>query len=326
MELILHDPQGRATPANEIPGAAAVGESRFARRRSAADNGRVQASAALHLDLDGAWTPGTAGLPTLDLRFWGPPLRFCALRGQMEQFRAVCEEQLGEARFLVYGSGDFHHLSALWLARVKEPVTLVSFDNHPDWDIRPPMWCCGSWINRALDLAHVERIAVWGCGNFECWGWHRMWGNHSDVRSGRLAVHAWADERSAADQARPHAITRPNWRERFGAFVEGLKGREVYVTVDLDCLREGEAVTNWENGRFTAEDVCWALEELRRGGAAIIAGDVCGAYSPKAYARWKQAFASETDHPEMPAPDPAETRRINAAALEAIWPRLCGKG
>ena len=74
--------------------------------------------------------------------------------------------------FLAYGSGDFHHLSALLVRRIPTPLTLVSFDNHPDWDIRPPRWCCGSWINRALDWCAREEAAVWGCGNFECWGWH----------------------------------------------------------------------------------------------------------------------------------------------------------
>ena len=110
----------------------------------------------------------------------------------------------------------------------REPFTLVSFDNHPDWDIRPPKWCCGSWMNRALDLPSVERIAVWGCGNFECWGWPRVWGNHRDVRSGRLAVHPWADERPAADRARPGSITRETWREMFTR-IRRRVGREIGV-------------------------------------------------------------------------------------------------
>ena len=126
-------------------------------------------------------------MPAVDLRAWGPRLRFCALDREVEEFRAEVAPRIAEADFLLYGSGDFHHLSALWLRRHAEagPITLVSFDNHPDWDIRPPKWCCGSWINRALDLPGVERAAVWGCGNFECWGWHRLTGNRGDVRSGR---------------------------------------------------------------------------------------------------------------------------------------------
>ncbi len=278
----------------------------------------------LHVDLDGAWNAHTLGLPTLDRRAWGPRLRFCAPDREMAAFFAACAGDLGAARFLVYGSGDFHHLSALWVRRVEEPVTLVSFDNHPDWDIRPPRWCCGSWMNRALDLPHVQHISVWGCSNFECWGWHRVWGNHGDVRKGRLAVHPWADERSAEEQARPTSITQKTWRDRFQEFAAGLAGKRVYVTVDIDGLRAEDAVTNWENGRFSAADVAWALDEIRRGGGVIVAGDLCGARSEAAYARRTQRFASETDHPDLPPFDRAEAARINERTFATIWPRLTG--
>ena len=73
----------------------------------------------------------------------------------IEQFYERIQNQL--APFIVYGSGDFHHLSALWIRRVKRPLMVISFDNHPDWDIRPPKWCCGGWVNRALELPHVKR-------------------------------------------------------------------------------------------------------------------------------------------------------------------------
>ena len=279
----------------------------------------------MHLDLDGAWDGVALGLPALDLRPWGPRLRFCAPDAEMETFLAEASPALRDTRFVVYGSGDFHHLSALWLRRAAggQPLTLVSFDNHPDWDIRPPKWCCGSWINRALDLPQVEQIAVWGCGNFEPWGWHRLWGNHRDVRSGRLAVRPWGEGRSAAEQARPHVIRRENWREHFERFAAGLAGRALYVTVDIDGLRAEDAVTNWENGRFHAEDVAWALGELSRR-ATIMAGDLCGARSEPAYARRGQRFVSETDHPELPAFDRQAARRINLRSFETIWPRLTG--
>ncbi len=283
-----------------------------------------------HVDLDGAWPEGSLPLPARDFRAWGPRLRFCAPDAEMTAFGAASTALLPpEVRFVVYGSGDFHHLSALWLRRALAleggpGLTLVSFDNHPDWDIRPPKWCCGSWMNRALDLPGVERIAVWGCGNFECWGWHRVWGNGRDVRSGRLEVHPWADGRPAADQARPGSITQGDWREKSARVAAGLAGRALYVTVDIDGLRAEDAVTNWENGRFSADDVAWALDELSRH-ARIVAGDLCGARSVPIYARWTQKFASETDHPELPAFDPAAAARVNARTFATIWPRLTGK-
>src|SRR5207237_2921907 len=93
----------------------------------------------LHLNLDDAWPNEQLGLSSTDLRNWGPQLRFSAPPSLVEKFYRECGARFGA--FNVYGSGDFHHLSALLVRRVKEPVVLVSFDNHPDWDIRPPKWC-----------------------------------------------------------------------------------------------------------------------------------------------------------------------------------------
>ncbi len=297
----------------------------------------------VHLDLDGAWTGGNGSsslaspfdsLPTVDVRAWGPRLRFSALRSEIEEFYQQVDPLLGSARFVAYGSGDFHHLSALWLRRLlarpagaaPKRLALISFDNHPDWDIRPPAWCCGSWINRALDLPGVESVSVWGPGSFETWGWHRLAGNRRDTRTGRLTMHPWADARSAAEQARPGSILRGDWREKFSRLAATLAGKDVYATVDLDCLRAGEAVTNWENGFFTVDDVRWALRELRTRGARIVAGDLCGAWSPQGYARWRQCFAAGLDHPKLPdPPDVAAALETNLAAFRAIWPALTGR-
>ncbi|HXP34311.1 MAG TPA: hypothetical protein VN827_02045 [Chthoniobacterales bacterium] len=258
-------------------------------------------------------------LAALDARHWGPELRFSASPPLVERFYNEFAQQV--APFILYGSGDFHYLSALWLRRLNEPIVLVSFDNHPDWDVRPPKWGCGGWINRALELAHVQHIAIWGCGNFECWWPHNIFANRSGERVGRLEVHPWVDQRPIKDRQRRGAILRENWRDNFEAFAANFRGQNVYVTIDLDCLRAEEAVTNWESGRFKVADLEWALGKLREHGR-IIAGDICGAFSPPKYARRKQRFASEWDHPQLPLPTPQETRRINFAALERLCPAL----
>jgi arginase family enzyme len=223
--------------------------------------------------------------------------------------------------FLLYGSGDFHYLSALWLRRIAQPFVLVSFDNHPDWAITPPKWACGGWINRALELEQVQHIAIWGCGNFECWWPHNIFANRSAERAGRLEVHPWADDRPVEDRHRPGAILRENWRDAFEQFAAKYAGANVYVTIDLDCLRDDEAVTNWENGSFTVDDLEWALGTLRAH-SEIVAGDVCGAYSAPKYARWKQKFASNWDHPKLDLPSAEKIRQINFAALDRLWPAL----
>ena len=274
---------------------------------------------ALHLDLDQAWPAGALALETLDLSGWGPHLRFSAPPRLIEKFYRERGERL--APFVLYGSGDFHHLSALWIRRATEPLVVVSFDNHPDWDVRPPRWCCGSWVNRALELPHVQKVSVWGCGNFECWWPGQAFGNRRAERAGKLEVHAWADGQSPRRQRRRGVIFAATWREQFARFVTGLRGANVYITVDLDCLRSCDAVTNWENGKFSIDDVVWAIGTLR-GGARVIGGDICGAFSAPAYARRKQRLLSEMDHPKLPTPDRDVAREINHAALRALWPVL----
>jgi len=276
----------------------------------------------LHLNLDDAWSDLPRDLPVLDARDWGPRLRFSAPSRLMEEFFREYESQL--APFLVYGSGDFHHLSALWIRRLAEPFVLVSFDNHPDWDVRPPRWVCGGWVNRALELPSVEKIGVWGCGNFECWWPRQLFGNRRAERRGELEVHPWADERPASQQNRRGAILRSNWRAKFTQFVQALGGSRVYVTIDLDCLRSEDAVTNWESGRFTVEDVVWALMQLRASNARIVGGDICGAFSPPKYARLTQRFAAQMDHPKLPARNFEAAREVNLRAFHQLWPALIG--
>lgn len=275
----------------------------------------------LHVDLDGAWPDNALGLRRVDARAWGPRLRFSAPSRLVEQFYRELAPQL--APFILYGSGDFHYLTALWIRRVAQPFNLVSFDNHPDWAVTPPRWAAGAWANRALELPHVQTVNVWGCGNFECWWPRHLFGNRRAERSGDLEVHPWADGRPLANQNRRGAIVGSNWRAKFTQFAHALSGSNLYVTIDLDCLRAEDAITNWESGRFALDDVAWALSELRAK-AKIVGGDICGAYSPPKYARAKQRFAAEMDHPKLPVVDLRAARALNLRAFNTLWPLLVG--
>jgi arginase family enzyme len=274
---------------------------------------------AIHLNLDAAWEAAVLPMPTLELRNWGPRLRFSTTRKIADAFYRQIESKLTE--FILYGSGDFHHLSALFVRRLNQPFTLVSFDNHPDWDVRSPRWCCGCWVNCALDLPQVQRVSVWGCGNFECWPPHHVFGNLRAERRGKIEVHPWVDGRPAKDRKRRGAITRDDWREKFAQFASTLALSDVYVTIDLDCLALNLAWTNWENGKSLLEDVRWALTILRKRGR-IVAGDMCGAYSKPAYERRSQKTLSEADHPKLTHPSLAKMRAVNNAAFSALWPSL----
>jgi len=273
-----------------------------------------------HFDLDGAW-PAIA-TPTgthHDCRDWGPRLRYSARAEGIAAFGDFVREKL--ARFTLFGSGDFHHLSALWLRRIREPFTLISFDNHPDCDTRPPRWGCGTWINRALEMPNLQRVAIWGCGNFELNWPGYLFINRQALDSRRLAFWPWTERLRPSGRKRWGGVTRENWRSLFRAFAETLSATQVYITIDLDCLRKEDAVTDWEQGLFTIEDLVWALAEIHNC-APFVGGDLCGASSTPRYARWTQRLAANHDHPRPRSIDPAEGARRNTHAREIIWRAL----
>jgi hypothetical protein len=273
----------------------------------------------LHLNLDGAWDGDALGLRKIDLKAWGPKLRYCAPRSVVEAFYREIEGI--QAPFLLYGSGDFHYLTALFLRRFREKATVVSFDNHPDWDRRPPRWSCGGWTVRALEEGRASHVRVWGCGNFELQYPHRLFAARVHLRSGRLEPYAWAERQTPDVCSRFRCVTRGNWQEVFSDFAEELTGENVYITVDMDCLRAEDAVTNWENGLFSAADLAWALALLNRK-ARVTGGDICGAYSRPVYARLTQRIAGAWDHPRVTLPCEEDIRSINKASLAVIWPAL----
>jgi hypothetical protein len=276
-------------------------------------------SRGIHLNIDGAWDSEVLGLQEYDLKTWGPLLRYSAPGWLVERFYREVEP--GLAPFILYGSGDFHYLTALFVRRLPGPVTIVSFDNHPDWDRRPPRWSCGSWAGRALAAGNITRIIVWGCGNFELNFPHYIFADHAALRSGRLVPYAWSERLKPDARQRFECVTRENWKERFFDFVQSLGDKEVYVTVDLDCLRQQDAVSNWENGLFTATDIAWALTNLNEN-VRVIGGDICGAYSQPCYARWTQQIAGNWDHPKIRIPSKSDISRINNSSLNLIWPAL----
>ena len=109
----------------------------------------------------------------------------------------------------------------------------------------------------------------------------------------------------------------------FAQFVESIR-IPVYVTVDLDCLSDNDAVTNWENGRFALSDLVWAISLLRQK-VRIVGGDLCGAFSPMRYGSRFQTLAGRFDHPRQRCVTETKRLTVNLRALEIIWPRLVGE-
>lgn len=292
------------------------------------------------IDLDGAVInqPTLAGLieageaERVDARDLEQRLRILASR---RAFRAL-GKRLGEGavgdepEVLFFGSGDFHHLTALFVALHAEPLTIVHFDNHPDW-VRYPTINCGSWVNQALRSKHVAKVVTIGPCSNDLQNPEWKFANLPAMREGRLVVYPW---RSSPTRLWGVPVSTPGatsgdgvltWRNLAGEdwsnfldeLAESLPVPALWITIDKDVLGRGEAVTNWDQGEMALDHVIAALRRLASS-FRIVGIDVCGDYSRPRLKDPLRAFLSWSDHPELPLyrdGDLAVNDRTNARLL-----------
>ena len=264
------------------------------------------------LDLDGS----LLGLPALaqwaelaqvlDMRDLGEPLRLWATASGLEDFRRRLDEApplpgLGpEITFM--GSGDYHHLAAVLIGRAAGPLSVIHFDNHPDWVRLPPAWHCGSWVNRVLDMPHVARVVTIGpCSDDLVWP-QLKGGNLAALASGRLELWPWRHAPSHRLGAPPltwrNLGDETDWAGRLSAIFGSLPTASVWVSIDKDVLRPEEAITNWDQGEMPLSVLTRALRLLARE-KTILGIDVCGEYSsPRFVSLWKR-LSAWFDHPSV---------------------------
>jgi hypothetical protein len=280
----------------------------------------------------------------IDLRRLERPLRLWASRAELDRLvdhLAGLAPPPGDGPMVTfYGSGDYHHLAAPLLEAVAEPVTVVHFDNHPDWIRWPKTWNCGGWVSRALDLPQVARVITLGpsgedlcqpqfkggnvaalaSGRLELFPWRaapsRAWGRIGDG-AGHLRKGDWLHWRCLADVK--------NWPDFIAGLADSLPTESVWVSIDKDVLRPEDAVTNWDQGMMPLDFLLTAMDRLSRR-RRIVGVDVCGEYSPPRFDGLFKRFEAWRDHPPV-RPDAAlamevndRTNRALVAALRTLLP------
>jgi len=141
-------------------------------------------------------------------------------------------------------SGDYHYLSLLWLEKLDSPFALVLFDNHSDDQAAAfddSMLSCGSWVRDARKLPLMKHFL--------------RYGEHG---SRHTIEHA----------SEPH--NNP---------MNIPEGLPVYISIDKDVLAPAYAVTDWDQGTMTLDE----LSEAVRGIAdthRILGADICGELTP----------------------------------------------
>jgi arginase family enzyme len=250
---------------------------------------------------------------------------------QQVRERLVQADANGPAVTMI-GSGDFHHLAVLLIERVREPVTVVHFDNHPDWVRWAPRWHCGSWVNEALQLTQVAKIITLGPCSDDLVRPQLKGGNLQALSSGKLVLLPWRHAPSRvwgriADgaghrQQDGHLI----WRNLADAgndnlefILNQIETDAVWLTIDKDVLPESEALTNWDQGQMPLR----AILDLIRGIGArkrIAGADICGEFSPPALRNPFKRIESLIDRPQRSADGAglARNEAVNRELLAAI--------
>jgi hypothetical protein len=241
--------------------------------------------------------PDLGAATTVDLTGLGPAARLWADRGQADAIRRALDPALRDT-ITFLGSGDYHYVSALLLEQFREPLSLVVFDHHPDWDRLPPRHGCGAWVSRALEQQNVEQILLVGNASADLAFPSIVTGSAGAMRSGRVlqlpfeaparGIWPWRNLPWRELKVDPERV--------FAAALEQLPRRQVYVSIDKDCLTASSALTNWEEGRLPLELLLSFLRRLRER-CEIVGLDVTGEYSTGPIPdRWK-AWCSDFDHP-----------------------------
>ncbi|MDB5425094.1 MAG: Arginase [Phenylobacterium sp.] len=299
-------------------------------------------SALLHLDSaltdqrELARSVSARGGRGVDLRHLGPALRLWSRPWALQRLRARIASDLPAAQgpTLVFsGSGDFHHITPTLLDRAGEaaghpPVTLVHFDNHPDWVKFANGAHCGSWVGWAARLPNVARVVTVGVCSDDI---RRPEGKGADLdllREDRVELYAYR----APGQAETVAIAGREWPTIAAmgeaAFVDFLPTRipttDVYLTIDKDVLQAQDAGTNWDQGRTSLGFLTAMLKRIAEH-HRVIGADVVGDWSPAVYGGGilagllKQAEALRDQPWSKPGPaSPALNEAANLELLELI--------
>jgi len=214
------------------------------------------------------------------------------------------------------GSGDFHHLSSILTRQFQEPFSLIVFDYHPDWDIFPPRYGCGSWVSEALRNRFILKCLLIGVSSSDISTWSIQSGNFSLLKGSRLEIYPYIHaptrvfleripENNSFKTEGNFFSSRIFWSqlkdknipEFFLSLVQSLSVKSVYISLDKDCLKSEVSLTNWEEGKFSLDELLIMLKIIKDN-CEIIGMDICGDYSKPSFANKFKAIISCLDHPK----------------------------
>lgn len=269
----------------------------------------------------------------IDMLDYGPLVRMWARKSDLPGLRERLEPA-DRNKITFYGSGDFHHLSYLLIDQFKESISVIIFDHHPDWDMLPPKLGCGSWVTQILKKENIEKVIMMGVSSGDISTLSIQTGNIDLLRNDRLEIYPYSHKPTCAvfknvpdnisiNVKRKSLYSEIQWQELknknlekfFMQLMPRIKSKDVYVSIDKDCLKNGYALTNWEEGSFSLDELLSLLKMIKEN-LNIVGLDITGEYSAPNIKSGFKAICSRLDHPKDFSAKSREEAVINSVNEE----------
>lgn len=250
----------------------------------------------------------------LDLLDLGPKLRLWSSEKTWRRFAERLRQRPRHTgprpEIFFVGSGDYHHLTPAFLTDLPQPVSLIHFDNHPDWVHFAPRRHCGSWVNQALKLPNIERIVTLGPCSDDLQTPQLKGGNLNALRRGRLQLFPWqhppskvwgrigdgAGHRQQENLLHWRNLADLDWATFMQQMIASLPTEAVWITLDKDVLASADAATNWDQGGMRLSHLLLAIRMLAAN-KRILGIDVCGEYAKPAFSNAFKRWEAKSDQP-----------------------------
>lgn len=243
------------------------------------------------MDFSGVYSlehfPRTLHPQTLDCRHMEGTDCYCAPQAEQRLLRMISPLPLHAIHFV--DSGDYHYMTKLWTDRITRPFSLILFDHHPD--MQPPCFgpllSCGGWVKDMLDLNPLlHSVVIIGVND-------------------RLIPTV---PRGYEDRVRFYTEHALEHHQAWKQFREGHLDEPVYISIDKDVLSPRCAVTNWDQGSLSIEELMQLLDVILNK-EEVLGIDICGECTPMEGLQQKLPAARIDD-------------RANRSLADFLLPRL----
>jgi len=189
------------------------------------------------------------------------------------QIQGILTTELGERPYEgihFFDSGNYHYMTRIFTKTIGMPYVLVFFDHHTD--MKPAMFdmlSCGSWAKAVVDKdPFLQKMLILGPPKSAV---------SDDMCLEKVCFLTQEDLQHVSEEGFLPLLPE--------AFIEDLKKYPIYLSLDKDVLGEEDAITNWDQGDMTLDQMKRMIAELQEAASSghginenqgLLGVDICG--------------------------------------------------